>query len=80
MVGGAQARQPQATGAYVAGRDRVEAEFRTANPRNNLRTEGTFLAAQRLADDGGEATGFRLGVNQFSADSTSTWFRCEARI
>jgi neutral ceramidase len=45
-------RQPQATGAYVAGRDRVEAEFRTANPRNNLRTEGTFLAAQRLADDG----------------------------
>ena len=43
-------KQPS-NASYRAG-ERIEVEFRTANPRNNLRTEGTFLAIQRLADDG----------------------------
>ena len=31
---------------------RVEVEFRSSNPRNDLRTEGTFLAVQLLDSDG----------------------------
>ena len=38
--------------ASVATGKRVQVEFRSANPRNNLRTEGTFLAVQRLDNDG----------------------------
>ena len=42
-------KQPEAS--YSPGAT-VEAEFRSANPRNNLRTEESFLAVQRLASDG----------------------------
>ena len=42
----------QPSNASCKAGDRIEVEFRTANPRNNLRTEGTYLAIQRLANDG----------------------------
>ena len=37
---------------YVAGDSEVVVSFRSANPRNNQRLEGTFLTVDQLAGDG----------------------------
>lgn len=37
---------------YKSGEDTVVVKFRSANPRNNQRIEGTFLTVERLLDDG----------------------------
>lgn len=38
--------------SYVRGKDTVFVSFRSANPRNNQRIEGTFLTVDHLLDDG----------------------------
>lgn len=38
--------------SYARGEDTVFVSFRSANPRNNQRIEGTFLAVDHLLDDG----------------------------
>ena len=41
---------------YVAGQDEVFVSFRSANPRNNQRIEGTFLSVDKLGTDGAWTT------------------------
>lgn len=43
---------------YLAGQDTVKVTFRSANPRNNQRLEGTFLTVDHLEDDGSWKTVF----------------------
>jgi neutral ceramidase len=43
---------------YLAGQDTVKVTFRSANPRNNQRLEGTFLTVDHLEDDGSWETVF----------------------
>lgn len=47
---GAVVRDVEAAG-YAPG-EKVSAVFQSACPRNNLRTEGTFLTVERLSEDG----------------------------
>merc|ERR1712032_155305 len=70
-----------AEGPYTPGQ-RVSVKFQSANPRNNLRTEDTFLSVERqdgdswtrVATDGDWETQFRWKkrVHRLSTHSTST--------
>jgi neutral ceramidase len=68
--------------AYKLG-ERVDVTFQSANPRNNLRTQDTFLTVERqdgdswkrVATDGDWETYFRwknTGIPRLSAESTTT--------
>ncbi|RDW64079.1 neutral nonlysosomal ceramidase-like protein [Coleophoma crateriformis] len=61
--------QPNAS--YAIG-DVVNATFTGANPRNNLRLEGTFAAVEMLASDGSTWTQVRSDADWFLS---YTWYR-----
>ena len=44
--------------SYIRGKDTVFVSFRSANPRSNLRIEGTFLSVDFLLEDGSWETRF----------------------
>jgi neutral ceramidase len=60
---------------YVAGVDTVEVEFHSANPRNNQRTEGTFLTVDKLNVDGSWTTKYVDGdwCTRFMWESSTTF-------